>query len=194
MADEWEPAALVAAVRRHEESAAQAMVRRLYPLVLKMVRSHRTRRTAEEDLCQMIFLRFSKRSISSRGRCRSNTGFRASRSTPVSTRLRRSAHPAGIAPGLPERRGSGGAARPRRHSGRAGAGSQPGRTRSGRALADSFETGRTSGHRFALPAGTFRGRDSGPDRLGRLPGQSARFPRRQKMRRQLDLIEAKKES
>ena len=57
MVDEWEPGALVAAVRQHDEAAAQAMVRQLYPLVLKMVRSHRPRRTAEEDLCQMIFIK-----------------------------------------------------------------------------------------------------------------------------------------
>jgi RNA polymerase sigma-70 factor (ECF subfamily) len=30
---------------------------RLYPLVAKIVRSHRARRTAEEDLCQMIFIK-----------------------------------------------------------------------------------------------------------------------------------------
>ncbi|MBA3608940.1 MAG: sigma-70 family RNA polymerase sigma factor, partial [Chthoniobacterales bacterium] len=49
--------ALVAAARRHDESAAREIVRRLYPLVLKLVRSHRPRRTAEEDLCQMIFIK-----------------------------------------------------------------------------------------------------------------------------------------
>jgi RNA polymerase sigma-70 factor, ECF subfamily len=49
--------ALVAAARRHDETAARELVRRLYPLVLKMVRSHRPRRSAEEDLCQMIFIK-----------------------------------------------------------------------------------------------------------------------------------------
>ncbi|HEY3662327.1 MAG TPA: RNA polymerase sigma factor [Chthoniobacterales bacterium] len=48
---------LVAAARRHDESAAREIMRRLYPLVLKLVRSHRPRRTAEEDLCQMIFIK-----------------------------------------------------------------------------------------------------------------------------------------
>lgn len=57
MADELEADALVAAARRHDESAAREIVRRLYPLVLKLVRSHRPRRTAEEDLCQMIFVK-----------------------------------------------------------------------------------------------------------------------------------------
>ncbi len=57
MADELDVDALVAAARRHDESAAREIVRRLYPFVLKLVRSHRPRRTAEEDLCQMIFIK-----------------------------------------------------------------------------------------------------------------------------------------
>ena len=55
MADDWD--AVVAAVRQYDEAAAREMVRRLYPLVAKLVRSHRPRRTAEEDLCQMIFIK-----------------------------------------------------------------------------------------------------------------------------------------
>ena len=57
MAEEWDASALVAAVRQHDEAAAREMVRRLYPLVAKLVRAHRPRQTAEEDLCQMIFVR-----------------------------------------------------------------------------------------------------------------------------------------
>lgn len=57
MVDEIDADALVAAARRHDQSAAREIVRRLYPLVLKLVRSHRPRRTAEEDLCQMIFIK-----------------------------------------------------------------------------------------------------------------------------------------
>ncbi len=57
MVDELDADALVAAARRHDESAAREIVRRLYPLVLKLVRAHRPRRTAEEDLCQMIFIK-----------------------------------------------------------------------------------------------------------------------------------------
>lgn len=55
MADDFDATALVAAARQQDESAAREIVRRLYPLVIKLVRSHRPRRTAEEDLCQMIF-------------------------------------------------------------------------------------------------------------------------------------------
>jgi len=55
MADDFDAAALVSAARQHDESAAREIVRRLYPLVVRLVRSHRPRRTAEEDLCQMIF-------------------------------------------------------------------------------------------------------------------------------------------
>src|SRR5204862_1335719 len=49
--------ALVQSALRYDDAAAQDLVRRLYPLVAKVVRSHRPRRTAEEDLCQMIFIR-----------------------------------------------------------------------------------------------------------------------------------------
>jgi RNA polymerase sigma-70 factor, ECF subfamily len=56
MAD-LDPAELVQAALRHDEEAARELVRRLYPLVAKMVRSHRPRRTSEEDLCQMIFIK-----------------------------------------------------------------------------------------------------------------------------------------
>ncbi len=61
MVDELDADALVAAARRHDESAARELVRRLYPLVLKLVRSHRPRRTAEEDLCQMIFIKIFRK-------------------------------------------------------------------------------------------------------------------------------------
>src|SRR5256885_13138499 len=49
--------ALVARALRHDDEAARELVRRLYPLVAKMVRSHRPQRTSEEDLCQMIFIK-----------------------------------------------------------------------------------------------------------------------------------------
>src|SRR5215467_11172155 len=55
--DDSEPDALVQAALRHDDEAARELVRRLYPLVAKMVRSHRPRRTPEEDLCQMIFIK-----------------------------------------------------------------------------------------------------------------------------------------
>ena len=56
MAD-LDAAELVPAALRHNEEASRELVRRLYPLVAKMVRSHRPRRTSEEDLCQMIFVK-----------------------------------------------------------------------------------------------------------------------------------------
>lgn len=52
-----EASALVAAALQHDDDAARELVRRLYPLVAKIVRSHRPRRTPEEDLCQMIFIK-----------------------------------------------------------------------------------------------------------------------------------------
>src|SRR5205809_6824908 len=55
--DDPDASTLVAAALRHDDEAARELVRRLYPVVAKMVRSHRPRRTSEEDLCQMIFIR-----------------------------------------------------------------------------------------------------------------------------------------
>jgi RNA polymerase sigma-70 factor (ECF subfamily) len=49
--------ALVRAALAHDDDAARELVRTLYPLVAKVVRSHRPRRTSEEDLCQMIFIK-----------------------------------------------------------------------------------------------------------------------------------------
>src|SRR6266550_1426316 len=55
--DDSDADALVQGALRHDDAAARELVRRLYPLVAKMVRSHRPRRTSEEDLCQMIFIK-----------------------------------------------------------------------------------------------------------------------------------------
>jgi RNA polymerase sigma-70 factor (ECF subfamily) len=55
--DDSNAGALVQAALRHDDEAARELVRRLYPLVAKVVRSHRPRRTLEEDLCQMIFIK-----------------------------------------------------------------------------------------------------------------------------------------
>lgn len=57
MADEEVSHELVAAARQQDDAAARELVRRLYPLVAKLVRAHRPARTAEEDLCQMIFIK-----------------------------------------------------------------------------------------------------------------------------------------
>ncbi len=48
---------LVAAALQGDEDAARELVRGLYPLVAKLVRAHRPVRSAEEDLCQMIFIK-----------------------------------------------------------------------------------------------------------------------------------------
>jgi RNA polymerase sigma factor (sigma-70 family) len=55
--DDLDASALAKAALQHDDNAARELVRRLYPLVAKMVRSHRPRRTPEEDLCQMIFIK-----------------------------------------------------------------------------------------------------------------------------------------
>jgi RNA polymerase sigma-70 factor, ECF subfamily len=55
--DNPDASALVHAALQHDDEAARALVRQLYPLVAKIVRAHRSRRTDEEDLCQMIFIK-----------------------------------------------------------------------------------------------------------------------------------------
>jgi RNA polymerase sigma-70 factor (ECF subfamily) len=55
--DDFDASALVKAALEHDDEAARALVRHLYPTVVKIVRAHRPRRTAEEDLCQMIFIK-----------------------------------------------------------------------------------------------------------------------------------------
>ena len=55
--DDSDAGALVKAALENDDDAARALVRRLYPLVAKIVRAHRPRRTSEEDLCQMIFIK-----------------------------------------------------------------------------------------------------------------------------------------
>ena len=57
MAEDGVSPELVAAVLRHDEEAARRLVRNLYPLVAKLVQAHRPARAAEEDLCQMIFIK-----------------------------------------------------------------------------------------------------------------------------------------
>jgi RNA polymerase sigma-70 factor (ECF subfamily) len=55
--DDSDASALVKAALQHDDEAARELVGQLYPLVAKLVRAHRPRRTAEEDLCQMIFIK-----------------------------------------------------------------------------------------------------------------------------------------
>jgi RNA polymerase sigma-70 factor (ECF subfamily) len=55
--DSTDARVLVEAALHHDDAAARELVRRLYPVVAKMVRAHRPRRTSEEDLCQMIFIK-----------------------------------------------------------------------------------------------------------------------------------------
>jgi RNA polymerase sigma-70 factor (ECF subfamily) len=57
MADDGVSRELVAGALRQDEDAARELVRSLYPLVAKLVRAHRPARSAEEDLCQMIFIK-----------------------------------------------------------------------------------------------------------------------------------------
>ncbi|PYJ09675.1 MAG: RNA polymerase subunit sigma-24 [Verrucomicrobia bacterium] len=57
MADDRVLRELVSAALRQDDDAARELVAALYPLVAKLVRAHRPARSAEEDLCQMIFIK-----------------------------------------------------------------------------------------------------------------------------------------
>ena len=57
MADDHLLRELVARTLRQDEEAARELVRTLYPLVARLVRAHLPARSAEEDLCQMIFIK-----------------------------------------------------------------------------------------------------------------------------------------
>ena len=48
-------AAWIARVRQGDEDAARALVERLYPTIIKVVRCHLPRRTSEDDLTQAVF-------------------------------------------------------------------------------------------------------------------------------------------
>ncbi len=48
-------------VKQGDEAAAVELMEHLYPLVLKLVRSYRSRRAQEEDLTQMVFMKVFSR-------------------------------------------------------------------------------------------------------------------------------------
>src|SRR5258706_6364647 len=49
--------ACLAGVRQRDEDAARLLFHHLYPLVIKLVRSHLPRRTSAEDLTQTVFMK-----------------------------------------------------------------------------------------------------------------------------------------
>ena len=60
--------ACLARVRQQDAEAARALVEHLFPLVIKIVRAHRPRRLAEEDLAQDVFLKMFTRLDQYQGR------------------------------------------------------------------------------------------------------------------------------
>jgi RNA polymerase sigma factor (sigma-70 family) len=61
MADDEVLRELVSRVLQDDDDAARELVRTLYPTVAKLVRAHRPVRSAEEDLCQMIFIKIMQK-------------------------------------------------------------------------------------------------------------------------------------
>lgn len=58
---EFEVEQCLTRVQQQDEEAARALVEHLYPLVIRIVRSHLPRRTAEEDLAQEVFVKMFHR-------------------------------------------------------------------------------------------------------------------------------------
>ena len=61
MTEPAELPSLIEQVRRADSSAAEQLVDRVYPLVLRIVRNHLPRKEQEEDLCQEVFLKVFSR-------------------------------------------------------------------------------------------------------------------------------------
>ncbi len=59
--DAFDVPACLDRVRQQDAAAARALVDHFYPLVIKIARSHRPRRMAEEDLAQEIYLKMFTR-------------------------------------------------------------------------------------------------------------------------------------
>lgn len=59
--DGFDEADCLRRVREHDQPAARALVERLYPAVIRIVRAHLPRRDAEEDLAQEIFMKMFAR-------------------------------------------------------------------------------------------------------------------------------------
>ena len=59
--DEFDWRECLERVRQRDEDAARVLVARLYPLVIRIVRSHLPRRAAEEDLAQDVFVKMFTR-------------------------------------------------------------------------------------------------------------------------------------
>jgi RNA polymerase sigma-70 factor (ECF subfamily) len=66
--DDFDVPACLDRVRRQDAMAARMLVDHFYPLVIKIVRSHRPRRMAEEDLAQEIYLKMFNRLAQYHGR------------------------------------------------------------------------------------------------------------------------------
>ena len=55
--DAFDMAACMRRLAMRDEDAARMFMKRLYPLVLKLVRAHLPRRTSDEDLVQTVFMK-----------------------------------------------------------------------------------------------------------------------------------------
>ncbi len=61
MTDEFDLGSCLKRVLEEDQDAARALVDQLYPLVIRIVRSHLPRRAAEEDLAQEVFVKLFSR-------------------------------------------------------------------------------------------------------------------------------------
>ena len=61
MADQFDLGSCLKRVLERDEEAARMLVEQYYPLVIRIVRSHLPRRSAEEDLAQEVFVKLFNR-------------------------------------------------------------------------------------------------------------------------------------
>ena len=61
--------------RQGDERAAEDLIGHLYPVVVRIVRTHLSRRDHEEDLVQEVFMKTFSGSINTRRRSRFRIGF-----------------------------------------------------------------------------------------------------------------------
>ncbi len=172
--DDSDASALVQAALQHDDEAARALVRKLYPLVVKIVRSHRPRRTAEEDLCQMIFIKVFQRLSQFSGnvplehwvsRIAVNTCLNQIESEKVRPELRHADLTVEEQAVIENLATSTELAPDRRFASRQLVAVRFAAT--GRASFDCAQTGRAAGRRFAILTGTFGRRDPKNHRLER---------------------------
>jgi len=159
MDDDEHARVLVDRARSGDDDAARELIRQLYPLVAKIVRGYRPRRTAEEDLAQMIFVKVFQNLAQYSGKVPiSHWVSRIAVNTCRNQLMAEKARPELRHADLSEEPCLGQRPLP---------GSETRRARSGGKVARHVKTSGAAGYRYALSPRTQRGRSAKAHRLDR---------------------------